>query len=149
MVQHPPNPPLLFFYPLERKHRDSFHPPNSLVLQRREQKESKVQLISLGHSVTFLQRGRWADDEAHGFKWNHPQSQLWQDRDEEPGGDETISKTKSYELQCRRHVIRLIKRLWGTRIKGTSMGGDGEHFLFWKKKKLSSTLIKIIGVCDF
>lgn len=81
--------------------------------------------------MTFLQRGRWADDEARGFKWNHPQSQLWQDRDEGSSGDEKISKTKNYELQRRRRFIRRVKRLWGTRIKGTWMEGDGAHFFVY------------------
>lgn len=104
-------PPLLLFHLQERERRDPFNPPNSLVFQRREQRTSKVQLISSGHSVTFLQRGRRADDEARGFKWNHPQSQLWQDRDEGRSGDEKISKTKNYELQRRRRFIRRVKGL--------------------------------------
>lgn len=141
MVRHFPHSCFFFcfFNPRERKHSNPFHPPNSLVRQKQELKKSKVQLISSGHSVTFLQRGRWADNEARGFKWNHPQSQLWQDRDEGSSGDEKISKTKNYELRRRRRFIRSVKGLWGTRIKGTWTEGDG--YILLKKNSLLSFLL--------
>lgn len=131
----PPHPtPVLPFYRPERKHRGPFHLPNSVVLQRREQKSRKFSSLAGVTLWLFFKGGRWADDKkkhaasnttTHGHNYREAETKgavkmrrwwgRWRIR--KSGADSSLSDC-SGGLEVRQ------------RIKRNRVEGDGEGFFF-------------------